>query len=77
MAGAFSPAGTATPSSKVELRISCKNLRDTDVFSKSDPMVAVYTAGKRIKTWDEVRQLNRPVHVFMLPFSWSSMLALR
>ena len=28
--------------SKVELSIACKNLKDMDVFSKSDPVVFVY-----------------------------------
>lgn len=40
------PAGapvSSAPSSKVELYISCKNLIDTDILSKSDPIVAVYT----------------------------------
>ncbi|XP_064398173.1 copine-1-like [Halichondria panicea] len=37
------PPVSSTPSSKVELHISCKNLVDTDVFSKSDPIVAIYT----------------------------------
>jgi Ca2+-dependent lipid-binding protein len=34
------------PSSRVELRISCKNLRYSDVLSKSDPVVAVYTCDR-------------------------------
>ena len=31
-----------TVSSKVELSISCSNLKDMDVFSKSDPVVFLY-----------------------------------
>lgn len=47
----------STPSTKVELRISCKNLRDADVFSKSDPLVAVYAHSKRKgHPWEEVRK---------------------
>ena len=50
------PAFASTPSMKVELRISCKNLRDADVLSKSDPLVAVYTPHRNVKArgWDEV-----------------------
>lgn len=36
----------ATPgndlSSRVELRLSCSNLRDADFLSKSDPLVVIY-----------------------------------
>ncbi|KAH9489380.1 Copine-8 [Bulinus truncatus] len=36
-------AGTAAvPSSKVEISVSCRKLRDLDVFSKSDPMCVLY-----------------------------------
>ncbi|CAN8032547.1 unnamed protein product [Ixodes persulcatus] len=37
----FQPGAAVAPCSKVELSISCKNLRDTDVMSKSDPMCVV------------------------------------
>lgn len=37
------PTLSSTPSTKVELHISCKNLLDLDVLSKSDPVVVVYT----------------------------------
>ncbi len=51
------PAGVSTsPSSKVELYISCKNLIDTDLLSKSDPIVAVYTIDNTGRTV-EVRHL--------------------
>ena len=54
----YSPPGAAAvPSSRVELRISCKKLRDTDVFSKSDPLVAVYTARRGGIGWGEVSSL--------------------
>lgn len=48
--------GSVVPSSRVELRISCKKLRDADVFSHSDPLVAVYTKSKRgsDQEWVEV-----------------------
>ena len=35
------------PASRVELRISCKNLLRSDILSKSDPLVAVYTLDQR------------------------------
>ncbi|XP_059152171.1 copine-8-like [Physella acuta] len=36
-------AGTAViPSTKVEISVSCRNLRDLDVFSKSDPLCVLY-----------------------------------
>ena len=51
----YASVQTATPSTKVELRISCKNLRDADVFSKSDPLVVVYApTGLKASYWKEV-----------------------
>lgn len=38
--------------SKVELSISCTNLKDMDVFSKSDPVVFLYE--KRGKEWQKI-----------------------
>ena len=44
---------TATgPSSEVTLTISCRGLADTDVFSKSDPIVVVYM--EEVGKWGEV-----------------------
>lgn len=42
------PSGPApgSPCSKVELSVSCKDLLDTDFFSKSDPIAVVYTGVK-------------------------------
>ncbi|KAM9713104.1 copine-3-like isoform 2-T2 [Menidia menidia] len=42
--GASAPAAPAAPhlATKVELTISCNNLMDMDVFSKSDPLCALY-----------------------------------
>ena len=48
----------AGPSSRVELRISCKDLIYADVLSKSDPMVVVHTADQR-GTWTEVGLLTK------------------
>ena len=39
-------------SNKVELSISCTNLKDLDFFSKSDPVVFVYE--QRGKNWDKI-----------------------
>ncbi|XP_068604036.1 copine-3-like [Brachionichthys hirsutus] len=40
--GGASAPGAAHLSSKVELTVSCENLMDMDVFSKSDPLCALY-----------------------------------
>uniref|UniRef100_F6WJF4 C2 domain-containing protein n=1 Tax=Ciona intestinalis TaxID=7719 RepID=F6WJF4_CIOIN len=37
----------------IELGLSCRNLIDADVFSKSDPMVVMYTQGLGSKEWRE------------------------
>ena len=37
---------SSTPCSRVELSISCANLQDKDVFSKSDPIVVLYVKDK-------------------------------
>lgn len=48
------PAASASPSSKVELNISCKDLYDADVFSKSDPIAVVYARSGSSKDYVEV-----------------------
>ncbi|XP_061522131.1 copine-3-like isoform X3 [Phycodurus eques] len=42
MASGGVPTGTSYWPSRVELTISCENLMDMDVFSKSDPLCALY-----------------------------------
>ncbi|XP_033106485.1 copine-5-like [Anneissia japonica] len=43
--GGFQPgSATANPSTKVEITVSCRNLIDKDVLSKSDPICVLYTA---------------------------------
>ena len=37
----------------VELHLSCQNLKDTDILSKSDPLVAVYSKAHN-GSWTEV-----------------------
>lgn len=38
--------------SRVELSVSCSNLKDMDVFSKSDPVVFLYE--QRGKEWQKI-----------------------
>lgn len=45
----FSPRDA---SNKVELSISCTNLKDMDYFSKSDPVVFFYE--QKGKSWDKI-----------------------
>ncbi|XP_033745300.1 copine-8-like isoform X2 [Pecten maximus] len=48
-------AGTAVaPSSQVEISVACKNLRDKDAFSKSDPIVVVFTKDVRTNSYYEL-----------------------
>lgn len=42
------------PLSKIELSISCRNLKNMDFFSKSDPMVVVYQKQKGSDKWIEL-----------------------
>lgn len=68
--------GATHLATKVELTISCNNLMDMDVFSKSDPLCALYinTSGSH---WHEVctRLLEKPTlyyscsHVSLCSFS--------
>ncbi|XP_071816097.1 copine-8-like isoform X1 [Apostichopus japonicus] len=41
--GVFQPGTAAVPATKVEITVSCRNLADKDVLSKSDPMCVLYT----------------------------------
>ncbi|GAB6026835.1 Copine-8 [Chamberlinius hualienensis] len=41
-ASTFQPGSAAMSTSVVELRIACRNVKDMDVFSKSDPMCVVF-----------------------------------
>ncbi|XP_014674843.1 PREDICTED: copine-8-like [Priapulus caudatus] len=51
---AFNAGSAAIPATKVELSISCRNLVDMDVFSKSDPMVVLYIKEFGSQTFKEV-----------------------
>ncbi|PNF15182.1 Copine-8 [Cryptotermes secundus] len=50
----FIPGSASEPSSEVELTISCRNLLDCDVFSKSDPMCVTYLKNFEVMEWQEV-----------------------
>uniref|UniRef100_A0A1A8JYV7 Copine-8 n=1 Tax=Nothobranchius kuhntae TaxID=321403 RepID=A0A1A8JYV7_NOTKU len=49
----FDPTSGSIPATKVEITVSCRNLLDKDTFSKSDPLVVLYTQGTESKQWRE------------------------
>nr|XP_057941711.1 copine-5-like isoform X3 [Doryrhamphus excisus] len=49
----FDPLSGSIPATKVEITVSCRNLLDRDTFSKSDPLVVLYTQGVESKQWRE------------------------
>uniref|UniRef100_H3DCD3 Copine Va n=1 Tax=Tetraodon nigroviridis TaxID=99883 RepID=H3DCD3_TETNG len=49
----FDPISGSVPATKVEITVSCRNLLDRDTFSKSDPLVVLYTQGVECKQWRE------------------------
>ncbi|KAK2158065.1 hypothetical protein LSH36_178g06009 [Paralvinella palmiformis] len=50
----FDPRASSVPSSVVELSVSCRNLCDMDVLSKSDPMVVAYSKEFASGNWREI-----------------------
>ncbi|XP_074646733.1 copine-8-like isoform X2 [Tubulanus polymorphus] len=50
----FHPGAATAPSSQVEVSISCRNLMDKDVFSKSDPLVVVYMKAFGSERYSEI-----------------------
>ena len=46
---------TSVPSTRVELHLSCKKLKDMDLLSKSDPIVSVLVKDAKSGSWKEVR----------------------
>ncbi|KAJ7331239.1 Copine-5 [Desmophyllum pertusum] len=58
--GEASSFRSSVPATQVELHVSCRNLADMDVFSKSDPMVVMYTQGMGSKEW---REFGRTEHI--------------
>ncbi|XP_050429591.1 copine-8-like isoform X2 [Adelges cooleyi] len=51
---AFVPGSSTEPTSEIELTLSCRNLLDCDVFSKSDPMCVVYLKTPETSRWSEI-----------------------
>jgi len=49
----FGDPTNAQPVSSVEISVSCRNLYDADFFSKSDPMVVMFTQALGTKEWRE------------------------
>ncbi|XP_077889640.1 copine-9 isoform X2 [Ictidomys tridecemlineatus] len=43
----------SVPATKIEITVSCRNLLDLDTFSKSDPMVVLYTQTRASQEWRE------------------------
>ena len=64
-------------SQKVELFISCRKLKNLDVFSKSDPICRIYEFNERAKSWVKVGQTERidnnlnPDFKTPIPFTYS------
>lgn len=50
----FMPGTSGAASSEVELSISCRNLLDCDVFSKSDPMCVISLKSLETNSWKEI-----------------------
>ena len=53
MAAQSFPPHSSNLSSKVELFVSCSNLKNLDHFSKSDPVVFLYSRGREVE-WTKV-----------------------
>ena len=51
---------SSVPSTRVELHVSCDNLRDADVFSKSDPIASV-RINDGCGGWKEVSLVLQPL----------------
>ncbi|XP_004424259.1 copine-5 isoform X2 [Diceros bicornis minor] len=49
----FDSLAGSIPATKVEITVSCRNLLDKDMFSKSDPLCVMYTQGMENKQWRE------------------------
>lgn len=49
----FRPGTAAVPCSQVEISVSCRNLRDRDTFSKSDPICVLFTLDKQSNNYHE------------------------
>ena len=49
----FTPGSAGNVTSKVEIGFSCRGVHDADIFSKSDPMVVLYTKSSDNGPWVE------------------------
>ncbi|XP_007517884.1 copine-5 isoform X4 [Erinaceus europaeus] len=49
----FDSLAGSIPATKVEITVSCRNLLDKDMFSKSDPLCVMYIQGMENKQWRE------------------------
>ena len=47
------PGHDLIPLTKVELSVSCQKLKDSDLFSKSDPMVVMFVKHQQTNRWKE------------------------
>ena len=69
----FQPGVSSTPSSTVELSLSCSNLRNADFFSKSDPFVVIQIKVPKSQTWMEIfRSETIQVQFYFIGFSFFS-----
>ncbi|CAI8037853.1 Copine-1 [Geodia barretti] len=50
---------TSVPSTRVELHLSCKKLKDMDLLSKSDPIVSVLVKDAKSSSWKEHSRTER------------------
>ncbi|XP_064633695.1 copine-8-like isoform X2 [Lineus longissimus] len=50
----FRPGQATNPTSKVEISVSCRNLKDKDVFSHSDPLCVLYAKEMGVERWREM-----------------------
>ncbi|XP_072026365.1 copine-8-like isoform X2 [Amphiura filiformis] len=72
----FLPGTATVPATKVEITVSCRNLRDRDVMSKSDPMCVLYTTqlgSRQYAEYERTEQIKNTlnpdfVHKFMLTY---------
>ena len=56
------PAGNAQFRSKVVLSVSCNNLMDMDVFSKSDPLCVIHMTSSESQWYEVSVEEKRPGH---------------
>eukprot|EP00057_Strongylocentrotus_purpuratus_P033319 XP_790964.2 PREDICTED: copine-8 [Strongylocentrotus purpuratus] len=57
--GTFQPGTAGVAASQVEISVSCRNLKDKDVLSKSDPMCVLYTTQMGSKQFYEYERTER------------------